>query len=153
MNSTTNRKFSRVHILEMGTILRVCLFSRAELHSYRSRRQTSVRFKWFPILYNSEEEFLTANLHVFVEVQSKRHPQQAFKFCFVNRSLFHRIPHIWSTYLVTSWNASLKNRLTFISMFTTNVVLRGLFIGFVFEMFWVQISATGSPTHSRMCKI
>ena len=117
MNSKTSRKFSHVNTFELGTSLRVCAFSRAELHSKRTRRQTSIRFKWFPILYNSEEEFLTANLHVFAEVQSKGRPQQAFKFCFVNRSLFHPVPRILSIYLVTSWNESLSNRLTFISMF------------------------------------
>jgi hypothetical protein len=154
MNSTTSRKFSQLHTLELGTSSRVRVLSRVELHSYRSRRQTRIRFKWFPILYNSEEEFLTANLHVFVEVQSKGHPQQAFKFCFVNRSLFRRVPRMYtSTYTVTSWNASLTNRLTFTSMFTRNVALRFMFIGFVLEIPWVQISDLGWPTQSQICKI
>jgi len=33
MNSTTSRKFNRVHTSGLGTSLRVCVFSRAELHS------------------------------------------------------------------------------------------------------------------------
>jgi len=45
-----------------------------------------------------------------------------------------------SIYLVTSWNASLTTRPTFISMFTRNVALRDLSTDFVLEIPWVQIS-------------
>ena len=85
---------------------------------------------------------------MFAEVQSKGRPQQAFKFCFVNRSLFHPVPRILSIYLVTSWNASLTNRFAFISTFKRNVALRDLSTDFVLEMPWVQISDLGSLTAS-----